>query len=123
MRPGLTREARVFRALAHPTRLAILQILRHRPVCVCHLTTALSCTQPYVSQHLAVLRQAGLIKGQKDGAFVYYTLRDYSVLGVIDMVSGPLGRAPGATPAGAERLEGCACPQCTTGAAPAKGAA
>ena len=122
MRPGLTHEARVFRALAHPTRLAILQILRHRPVCVCHLTTALSCTQPYVSQHLAILRQAGLIKGQRDGPFVNYTLRDYSVLGVIDLVSGSLGRGPSSTLASAESLEGCTCPQCGAAAATAEGA-
>lgn len=123
MRSGFTGEARVFRALAHPARLAILQILRYRPVCVCHLTTALNRTQPYVSQHLAILRRAGLIEGRRDGAFVQYALRDYSVLGVLDMVSRSVGRAPGGPPAGVGRLEGCACPQCSTTAAPLKGAA
>lgn len=123
MRPGLARETRVFRALAHPTRLAILHILRHRPVCVCHLTTALHCAQPYVSQHLAILRRAGLITGQRDGAFVHYALRDDSIPALIDMVSGSLGRAPGGPPAGAGRLEDCVCPQCTAGVASASGAA
>ena len=80
MRPGLTREARVFRALAHPTRLAILQILRHRPVCVCHLTTALSCTQPYVSQHLAVLRQRKVVVTRREGLNIHYRISNPKII-------------------------------------------
>lgn len=123
MRKGLSREAQVLRALAHPARLAILRVLRHGPACVCHLTAALECAQPYVSQHLAILRRAGLIEGRREGAFVYYALRDYSVLGVMDLVSASLGRVPQVGYGTVGRLERCPCPRCAPGAAGTKGVA
>src|SRR3989304_5668084 len=59
MRPTLTPEARVLRALAHPERLAIVECLRHGSVCVCHLTVALGRPQAYISQQLATLKGPG----------------------------------------------------------------
>ncbi|MBI4279952.1 MAG: winged helix-turn-helix transcriptional regulator [Armatimonadetes bacterium] len=122
MKPRLTQEALVFRALAHPVRVAILETVRRRPVCVCHLAAVLDCPQAYISQQLATLRRAGLIEGHKDGAFVYYKARDYSILGMIDLVTRYLGRVPGDASTGADRVEGCACPECSGEATPAKGA-
>lgn len=122
MKPRFVREARVLRALSHPPRLAILESLRHQPACVCHLTAALDRPQAYVSQQLGILRDAGLIESQRNGAFVYYKLRDYGVLGIVDLASRFLGRAPSPTPSAAERLEGCECPQCRKGAVLLKGA-
>ncbi|MDR7542970.1 MAG: metalloregulator ArsR/SmtB family transcription factor [Armatimonadota bacterium] len=123
MKSRFAAEATILRALGHPARLAILEVLRHRPACVCHLTAALHRPQAYVSQQLGVLRDAGLIEGQRDGAFVYYyyRLRNYGVLGMLDLATRLLGRAPEATPA-AGPLAGCECPQCAVGEAPAKGA-
>ncbi|MBM3469355.1 MAG: winged helix-turn-helix transcriptional regulator [Armatimonadetes bacterium] len=112
MLPRFIREAGVLRALAHPVRLAILAHLRRRPACVCHLTRALGRPQAYVSQQLAVLRGSGLIEGQREGAYVYYGLRDRGVLALVDLVGGLLGRAVvGALPPGG-RVEGCECPRC-----------
>jgi DNA-binding transcriptional ArsR family regulator len=84
MTPRFAQDARVFRALAHPGRLAILERLRGGPACVCHLMAALGRPQAYVSQQLAILRDAGLIEGQRRRAFVYYALRDRGVLGVVN---------------------------------------
>jgi DNA-binding transcriptional ArsR family regulator len=123
MEPRFAQEARVLRALGHPARLAILEVLRHRPACVCHLTAALRRPQAYVSQQLGVLRDAGLIEGRRDGAFVYYRLRDYGVLGMLDLAARMLGGAPPPAPAAAGRLADCECPQCAGPAAPARGAA
>lgn len=122
MKPRFAAEAKVLRALGHPVRLAILEVLGHRPACVCHLTAALQRPQAYVSQQLGVLRDAGLIEGQRDGAFVHYRLRNYSVLGMLDLATRLLGHAPGATPVASDRLAGCECPQCAVGEVPAKGA-
>jgi DNA-binding transcriptional ArsR family regulator len=53
--------AALFRALMHPTRLAILEMLRDDEECVCHMEAMLGLRQAHVSQHLSVLREAGLV--------------------------------------------------------------
>ena len=107
--------------MAHPERLAIVECLRHGSACVCHLTVALRRSQAYVSQQLAILKDAGVIEGRRHGAFVYYRLRDRSVLGITDFVSNVAGRVRAAAPAGPRRLEGCECPQCSAAATSARG--
>ncbi len=119
MKPTLTPEARVLRALAHPERLAIVECLRHGSVCVCHLTVALRRPQVYVSQQLAILRDAGVIEGRRNGAFVYYRLRDRSVLEIADVASSVVGRVRASVPR-PRRLDGCECPQCSAAATPAR---
>ena len=116
MRPTLTPEARVLRALAHPERLAIVECLHHGSVCVCHLTVALGRPQAYISQQLAILKDAGVIEGRRVGAFVYYRLRDRSVLGVVDSAGSIAGRGRASAPARPRRLDGCECPQCSAAA-------
>ena len=69
-------QADLIKAMAHPTRLHLLDILAQGEACVCHLTTILGQRQPYVSQHLMVLREAGLVTDRKDGVMVYYRLAD-----------------------------------------------
>ncbi|MBN1510317.1 MAG: helix-turn-helix transcriptional regulator [Sedimentisphaerales bacterium] len=65
-----------FKALSDPTRLQLLQLLRgERPLCVNALAKRLGVSQPAVSQHLRVLRQAGLVKGQREGSFIHYSVR------------------------------------------------
>jgi DNA-binding transcriptional ArsR family regulator len=113
MAVAFAKEARALRALAHPGRLAILETLRGGPACVCHLTTILGRPQAYVSQQLAILRQAGLIGSRKDGLYAYYELTDFSMLAVIDIVrrsSGPRLPSRHERP---PRIEGCDCPQCS----------
>ena len=63
------------RALHDPTRQAILDRLRHHPRAVGELAASLPVTQPAVSQHLAVLRDAGLVSSRRDGRRVVYSLR------------------------------------------------
>jgi DNA-binding transcriptional ArsR family regulator len=57
----------LFKAFSHPARLAILEELRKGEHCVCHLEALLEARQSYVSQQLAVLREAGLISDRRDG--------------------------------------------------------
>lgn len=67
-------QADLFRALGHPTRLRILELLAQGERCVCEMLPALGLEQPNVSQHLAILRQAGLISSRRDGPRVVYQL-------------------------------------------------
>lgn len=122
MKPRFARESRVLRTLAHPARLAILEHLRGGSACVCHLTAALARPQAYVSQQLAILRDAGFIEGRRNGTFIDYSLRDYSVLGMLDFVTRFAGGEPSGAPRAAGAVEGCECPRCRGGAAAATGA-
>lgn len=72
----LAAEAELFKALADPHRLTILAALSRAEddVCVCDFTDALPLNQPAVSHHLRVLREAGLIAGERRGTWVYYRL-------------------------------------------------
>jgi ArsR family transcriptional regulator len=60
--------ARACKALSHPARLTILQVLARRGTCICgELVEVLPLSQATVSQHLKVLKQAGLVTGEIDG--------------------------------------------------------
>jgi DNA-binding transcriptional ArsR family regulator len=69
-------KARFFQALAHPTRIRVLEILVRRGRTVQELQDILGLDQPLVSQQLAVLRNQGIVATQKEGLSVRYTLRD-----------------------------------------------
>ncbi len=67
--------AQVAKAMAHPTRLLILEALQEREWCVCELTGLVGEDQSTVSKHLAVLKHAGLIADRKEGAMIFYRPR------------------------------------------------
>ena len=60
-------QTQLFKLLTHPVRLAILEILRVGEHCVCHMEAHLGYRQAYISQQVAVLREAGLIRDRRDG--------------------------------------------------------
>ncbi|WP_078508457.1 ArsR/SmtB family transcription factor [Streptomyces zinciresistens] len=68
--------AKVFKALGDPVRLRLLSMIASRgeggEVCVCELTPAFDLSQPTISHHLKLLRQAGLIDCERRGTWVYY---------------------------------------------------
>jgi ArsR family transcriptional regulator len=67
--------AAVLKAVADPVRLRLLSLIAAHPggeTCVCDLTSAFDLTAPTISHHLKVLRQAGLIDGERRGTWVYY---------------------------------------------------
>jgi DNA-binding transcriptional ArsR family regulator len=68
--------ARFFQALADPTRVRMLTALAHGQWCVSDLTSALGMDQPAVSHQLKYLREMELVRWQKHGRHVYYTLGD-----------------------------------------------
>lgn len=64
----------LLKALADDTRLRMLALLSRGELCVCHVATTLELTQPNASQHLAVLRNAGIVEARRDGGWTYYRL-------------------------------------------------
>ncbi|MFC8125594.1 ArsR/SmtB family transcription factor [Streptomyces sp. NPDC057302] len=69
--------AKVFKALGDPVRLRLLSMIATRQggeICVCDLTPAFDLSQPTISHHLKLLKQAGLIDSERRGTWVYYRL-------------------------------------------------
>lgn len=67
--------ARVAKALAHPTRLMMLDALRQRDMCVCELTELVGADQSTVSKHLAILKHVGIVEPRKEGVMTFFRLR------------------------------------------------
>ncbi len=83
--------ARVFKALGDPVRPRLLSMIASREggeVCVCEMTPAFDLSQPTISHHLKLLRQAGLIDCERRGTWVYY----WVLPGVLDKLAGFLTR-------------------------------
>jgi ArsR family transcriptional regulator len=88
--------AQVFRALADPVRLRLVSLIgAHQggEVCVCELTTAFALTQPTISHHLKVLREAGIIDCERRGTWVYYWLVPAALERMAALLSVPGGPA------------------------------
>ncbi len=67
--------ARVAKALAHPSRLLMLDALSERELCVCELTELVGADQSTVSKHLSILKQAGVVADRKEGTMTFYRLK------------------------------------------------
>lgn len=78
-------QAQLIKVLTHPARLAIIDILRGGEQCVCHMEAHLGLRQAYISQQLAILREAGLIQDRKDGWNVFYSLTEPRILDLLDI--------------------------------------
>lgn len=64
----------LFRALADPTRLRLLNLIADREICVCYFVGILRISQPKVSRHLAYLRRAGIVAARREGRWMHYRL-------------------------------------------------
>jgi DNA-binding transcriptional ArsR family regulator len=83
----MRRENTVFRALADPSRRAILERLTRGETAVKDLTARFDISQPAVSQHLATLRKAGLVSERRDGRLVYYRVDPKGLRPLIDWIT------------------------------------
>ncbi len=126
--PALARGARVFKALGQPTRLFLIQELGRGPRCVRDLQALVGADMSTVSKHLAVLREAGLVRDERRGNQVVYHLAAPCVLEFMDCVArvtgdpvlhdlgagapdptaAPAGAGGGAPVPGADGIEGAA---------------
>ena len=80
--------ARIAKALAHPSRLLMLETMEEKERCVCELTELVGADQSTVSKHLAVLKQAGLVEDRKEGVMVYYRVKVCCLQGFWDCIEG-----------------------------------
>ena len=83
--------ARIFAALSDPVRLRLFDLVRRAGssgICSCDLTGPLERSQPTVSHHLKVLREAGLVDSRRDGTWIWYSVPD----GVLAGVAAFIGR-------------------------------
>lgn len=99
------KKANLFQTLSHPVRLQILDELRRREACVCHLQAVTGRPQAYISQQLRVLRDADLVIDEKEGQNVFYHLRNEEVRRILREILGEAG--PPSHP------KKCQCPFCS----------
>jgi DNA-binding transcriptional ArsR family regulator len=104
-------QAQWLKLLTHPVRLAILNILRDGEHCVCHMEAHLGFRQAYISQQIAVLREAGLIQDRRDGWNIFYHVADPKIYAVLDAVQLVLGES--SLPHAKTGVR-CPCPQCNS---------
>lgn len=84
---------KIFKALSDETRLKILKLLESGELCVCDIFNALDMSQPKISFHLGVLKNAGLIKDRKHGKWIHYRIDEsdmfkrFLILSVIENIS------------------------------------
>ena len=105
------RQAQLFKLLTHPVRLAILDILREGEHCVCHMEAYLGYRQAYISQQVAVLREAGLIQDRRDGWNIFYRVTEPGIYSVLDTIRNMTGQ--GTIPLQKEGVI-CPCPHCSS---------
>lgn len=87
------RAARIFKVLSVDTRVRMIELLKSRSLCVNALAREIGITAAAVSQHLRVLRDADIVRADKQGYFVHYTL-DRSTLAAWSTLTGELLDAP-----------------------------
>jgi len=80
----------VLKALAHPTRLFMIEVLAEKSYCVCELTEMVGLDISTVSKHLSILKNAGLVHVEKKGKQVFYSLRMRCALNFLDCVEAVL---------------------------------
>jgi DNA-binding transcriptional ArsR family regulator len=78
---------KVFHALADPSRRAIFESLTHGEAAVKDLTARFDISQPAISQHLAALKDAGLVNGRREGRCVYYRVEPHGMKPLIDWIN------------------------------------
>ncbi len=107
-------QTQLYKILMHSTRLAILDLLRDGEQCVCHMEAVLGQRQAHISQHLMLLRDAGLVSDRRDGWNIFYRVVRPEIYEVLDSMNALCGEAPGNLLALDIQVhkEACPCPKC-----------
>lgn len=105
--------SKFFTLIGQSARIKILWVIAEEEACVCHLETALEMRQASISQHLMVLRKAGLVSFHRDGRNVYYRLVRPEIVGVLEQAAQLAGNDPESLRSLITRpIQNCPCPQC-----------
>jgi len=78
--------AGILKAIAHPSRIFIVEKIKDKPYCVCELADMIGIDQSTTSKHLSLLKNAGIIEAKKEGTTVYYSLRCACILDFIGCI-------------------------------------
>lgn len=102
------------KVLGSPIRIGILRAIGHGEACVCHLEATLKKRQAYISQHLMVLRDAGILETRRDGKYIYYRVSESEIFTLIqsaaEILNLPEDDLPETDPG--DKLSHCECPSC-----------
>ncbi len=83
-------KAKIFKALADPVRLQMIEFLRDGEKCVCEIVPYVGIAQPVVSRHLKILKDCGLVRDRKDGNRRLYTVTDQRIYEIVDAATKEL---------------------------------
>ncbi len=83
-------KAEILKALAQPTRLKILELLRNGEKCICEIVPALNGEQSNISRHISLMQKSRLVTTRKDGVKVMVKVRDPEIFNILDKVSAIL---------------------------------
>ena len=83
-------KAEILKALAQPTRLKILELLRNGEKCICEIVPALNGEQSNISRHISLMQKSNLVITQKDGVRVMVKVKDPKIFDILDKVSAIL---------------------------------
>lgn len=80
--------AAILKLLGDPTRLTMMKLLQSHDCCVCEFVAIFNMSQPAISQHIRKLKDAGLVKEERRGQWIFYSIRqDYEEIGfVLDLL-------------------------------------
>lgn len=106
--------AEILKVLGSPFRIKILYTIGEGEACVCHLEALLKKRQAYISQHLMVLRDAGLLTTRREGKYIFYRVADPALFDLLKVSAGMIGLEEEAN-LGVTGVQGdafCECPKC-----------
>jgi ArsR family transcriptional regulator len=79
---------RLLKAMAHPTRLRIIDILQSEPICVKNIGELMDVNQANLSQHLSILRHCGIVSTCREGNHICYSIKDHRATWILDSLKG-----------------------------------
>jgi len=79
-------ESRFFKALSDEIRIKILKLLSLRRMCVCEIMVALDLTQPTASHHLRILENTGIVKDEREGKWIFYSIANPKVTEILEKI-------------------------------------
>jgi DNA-binding transcriptional ArsR family regulator len=104
-----------FQLLSQSIRIQILLVIGEEEACVCHLEAFLGHRQAVISQHLMVLREAGMVTTRRDGRNIYYRLANPKLLSIIQQAAYQIGITPETFKAiHSKPINQCLCPHCNS---------
>src|SRR5512138_1969972 len=114
--------AEPLQAIASTQRIAILLAIGNGEACVCHLEAALGWRQAYISQHLMALRKADILQDRREGRYIFYRLKDASLLDLITVSARLSGLSAESISAliNTRVTPACECPHCSPVLVPAE---